>query len=373
MMVTITSVKARTVRIPLSTPVAFSTRSVAQRFYTLVRIECSDGSYGLGFCHCGNRFGDLATLAIRELFRSRLVGQDPHCTEAIWHDLYQDSLLNGRHGAVMRALSAVDIALWDRNARSAGLPLWRYIGSFQREDVPAYASGGYYVKGGPEEIADEIRSHVADGFTAVKMKIGAVSPEADRARVAAAREVLGQDGMLMLDANNAWSDVASALRAIEPLLDYHPYFIEEPFAPEDVDNHRRLADRISVPIATGEIVGGRWAHRDLVERGGVTVLQADAAVCGGITEWRRVAGMAAAQSVPMAPHSFHDLHVHLVAAVPNGLFVEYFKDDKVLPFRNILDRQLSVRSGRLVLPTDPGLGFEFDAGALEKFGANGWE
>jgi L-alanine-DL-glutamate epimerase-like enolase superfamily enzyme len=273
----------------------------------------------------------------------------------------------------MRALSAVDIALWDRNARSVNLPLWRYLGAYQSEDVPAYASGGYYHNGSPDEVIIEMESHVAAGFKAAKMKIGAATPEVDRQRVAAARSVLGDEGILLLDANNAWKDLPSALRALEPLMEYRPYFIEEPFGPEDLVNHRRLAERLPVAIATGEIVGGRWAHRDLIEHGGVTVLQADAAVCGGITEWRRVAGMAASASVPMAPHSFHDLHIHLVASVPNGIFVEFFRDDAVLPFRNVLDRQIETRDGKLVLPTDPGLGFEFNDEALKKFAVNAWE
>ncbi len=103
---------------------------------------------------------------MRELFNPRLIGQDPHRTEGLWSALYQETLLNGRHGAVMRALSAVDIALWDRNARAAGLPLWRYLGAFHAEDVPAYASGGYYVDGGVGEVVAETESHVADGFDA---------------------------------------------------------------------------------------------------------------------------------------------------------------------------------------------------------------
>ncbi len=371
-METITSVRARTVCIPLKRAVTFSTRSVARRFYTLVRIECSDGSHGIGFCHCGNRFGDLATMAVREFFKPRLIGQDPHRTEGLWSELYQETLLNGRHGAVMRALSAVDIALWDRNARAAGLPLWRYLGAFHAEEVPAYASGGYYVDGGVEEVVAETESHVADGFDAVKIKIGGASPQVDRERVAAARDVLGPDGKLMLDANNAWADLPSALRALEPLLEFNPFFIEEPFAPEDIANHRRLADRLKAPIATGEIVGGRWAHQMLMEHGGVTVLQPDAAVCGGITEWKRIAAMAAGHSVSVAPHSLHDLHAHLVAATPNALFVEYFKDDRILPLRHILDRQMEAKNGRLKLSQEPGLGFDFDAAAVDKYGANDW-
>ena len=371
-MVTITSVKAATVSIPLEAPVRFSTRTVAHRFYTLVMVACSDGSHGIGFCHCGNRFGELATLAVRELLRPCLLGEDPHRTEGLWQDMYQDAILNGRAGAVMRALSAVDIALWDRNARSAELPLWRYLGAAQRDSVAAYASGGYYYNGGPDEVTAEIEGFVRRGFSAAKIKIGGLSPSEDAIRVAAARSVLGDDGLLLLDANNAWRDVASALRWLERLAEYRPFFIEEPFGPEDVLNHRSLSQRIPIPIATGEIVGGRWAHADLLERGGVLVLQADAAVCGGVTEWRRIAGMAAAKSVPMAPHSFHDLHVHLVASVENGLFVEFFPDDRVLPFRRILDRQLEVRGGRLMLPTAPGLGFGFSEQAVNHYSISEW-
>ncbi len=254
----------------------------------------------------------------------------------------------------MRAISAVDIALWDRNARSVGLPLWRYLGSYQTETVPAYASGGYYGDGGTDEVRREVEGHVAAGFDAVKLKIGGASPSADAARVRAAREILGPDGFLLLDANNAWRDVAHAVRALRPLVEFDPYLIEEPFGPEDIESHRRLAEALPLTIASGEIAGGRHAHRDLLERGGITVLQPDVAVCGGITEWRRIAAMAAGASVPVMTHSFHDINAHLIASVPNGRYVEYFPDASILPFRNLLDTQLVVRDGALVLPTGPG-------------------
>jgi len=371
-MVQISRVEACTVRVPLASPVSFSTRKVDARHYTLVRVETSDGTVGYGVCHGGTRHGGLATRAVRELFRPLLLGRDPYCTEAIWHDLFQDSLLNGRAGAVMRALSAVDIALWDGNARRAGVPLWRYLGSFRTRTVPAYASGGYYREGGPDEVRREVEGHMAAGFRAVKLKIGGATPSQDAARVAAARQLLGPDGLILLDANNAWKDFASAMRAIRPLIELDPYLIEEPFAPEDYENHRRLAEAIPVAIASGEIAAGRFAHRDLVERARVSVLQPDVAVCGGVTEWRRIAGMAASASVPVMSHSFHDLHVHLIASVPNGAFVEFFPDDSILPFRRLLDRQLTVEDGALVLPEGPGLGFGFDPEALKAYTVEPW-
>lgn len=198
---------------------------------------------------------------MRELFAPLLVGQDPHCTEGIWQDLYQDALLNGRAGAVTRALSAVDTALWDGNARRVGSPLWRHLGSYRRESVPAYFSGGYYRRGGPDEVREEVGRAVAAGFRAVKLKIGGAAPSEDAARVAVARELIGPDGILLLDANNAWHDVASALRAIRPLLIHEPFLIEEPFGVEDHESHRRLAAALPIPLASGEVAAGRFAHR----------------------------------------------------------------------------------------------------------------
>jgi L-alanine-DL-glutamate epimerase-like enolase superfamily enzyme len=142
-MTKIASVEAVTVVVPLQTGVAFSTRSVAERNYGLVRITTDDGVTGIGFCYAGHRAGDLVTDAVIELLAPVLIGEDPCLVEWLWQRMYDESLLHGRAGAVMRALSALDIALWDRNARAVSLPLWRYLGGYAKDSVAAYASGGY--------------------------------------------------------------------------------------------------------------------------------------------------------------------------------------------------------------------------------------
>jgi L-alanine-DL-glutamate epimerase-like enolase superfamily enzyme len=371
-MITIQSVEACTISLPLERPVQIATRKIAGRFYTLVRVRCTDGSTGIGICHSGTRYGGLATIAVRELFRPLLVGQDPHRTEGLWDLMYRDSLLNGRSGAVMRALSAIDIALWDRNARSAGLPLWRYLGAVSEGTIPAYASGGYYGRSGtPEDMRSEIEAYVAAGFKAVKIKIGG-APAVDLDRVAIAREVLGPRGTLMLDANNAWDNLPAALDVLRPMLAHCPFFIEEPFGPDDYDNHARLADALSVPLAAGELVGGRWGHRELMERAKIGVLQPDAAVCGGITEFRRIAAAAAVAGIPVAPHSFQDIHAHLVASTPNALFLEYFTDETIVPIGRALTRRVKVVDGQAVLPQEPGLGFDFDEDLVSSHAVDPW-
>ena len=359
-MTSITRIECCTVRVPLDKPISFSTRRIDARFYTLVRIECADGSVGHGFCHSGSQSGGVTTLAVRELLAPFVIGQDPQCNELIWQKLYQESLLNGRAGVVMRAISAIDIAIWDRNSRAAGLPLWRYLGSARSGRVPCYASGGYYWGGNEaDNIADEVSAYKAAGYNAVKIKIGGLGPSGDAERVRVAREILGPDAILMLDANNAWRDLPTALAAIRPLLAYEPYFIEEPFGPEDFANMARLAHAIPVPLAAGELLAGRWAHAAAMREGCITLLQPDAAVCGGITEWRKVAAAASVGGVLVASHSFPDFNAHLIASAANGMFVEYFTDRRILPFPRLIDAPVPVSEGQIELTETPGLGFDF--------------
>ena len=273
----------------------------------------------------------------------------------------------------MRALSILDIALWDRNARAADMPLHRFLGGYHDESVPAYASGGYYLDGKtPEMLGEEMASYVAMGFKAVKMKVGRLDPAGEEERIAAAREAIGPDVLLMLDANNAWRDLPTALRYMARYEPYDPYWIEEPFSPDDIDNHARLALATPITVATGEIEVGRWRFKDLMERGAATILQADAAVCGGISEYRRIGATAASFGLNLCPHWFHDLHIHLVASAPNGQFVEFFPDDQVLNFRRLVDRQLEISDGRLVLPTGAGLGFGLDEAAVDQYAIDDW-
>lgn len=369
----IVSVEARTLCIPLDQVTSFSTRNVSARDYTLVKVRTADGHEGIGFCYGGSRGGVLVTHAVRELFKPLLAGQSALRVEGLWQEMYRDSLLHGRAGSTMRALSIIDIALWDRNARAAALPLSQYLGGYAKETVPAYASGGYYVDGKtPEKLGEELAGYIALGFKAVKIKVGRFAPKEEEARVKAARAAIGDDVLLMLDANNAWSDLPTALEHMKRYEPYSPYWIEEPFSPDDIENHAQLARRTSVAVATGEIESGRWRHQELLEKRAAMILQSDAAVCGGISEWRRIAAMAAGFGVTMCPHWFHDLHVHLVAATPNAGFVEYFSDDQVLNFRRLVDSQLTFENGNLVVPTSPGLGFGFDEKAVEKYAVDKW-
>ncbi len=369
----IVSVEARTISIPLDTPTSFSTRQVFSRDYVVVRVRTEDGHEGQGFCYGGSRGGSLVASAVQILLAPILIGKSTLNVEGLWQEMYQETLLHGRAGSVMRAISIIDVALWDRNSRAVGLPLSQYLGSTGKTTVPAYASGGYYLEGKtPEKLGEEMASYVALGFKAVKMKVGRGDLKSEEARIRAAREAIGDDIILTLDANNAWQDLATALEYMKRYEPSNPYWIEEPFSPDDIENHAELAKRTSVMVATGEIEAGRWRHKELLEKRAAAILQTDAAVCGGITEFRKIAATAASFGVTMCPHWFHDLHVHLVASTPNSQFVEFFSDDQVLNFRKLVDTQLELRNGELVVPTTPGLGFRFREDALNQYAAAPW-
>lgn len=359
--------------VPLHAVTGFATRTVTARDYALVRVTGDDGISGIGFCYAGHRAGGLVVMAVKDLLAPLLLGQSVYDIPRLWTAMYADALLHGRAGSVMRALSILDIAMWDRNARAAGLPLYQFLGSAVSGSVPAYASGGYYLEGkSAKDLGAEMASYVELGFKAVKMKVGAVDPVSDAQRVREARAAIGPDILLTLDANNAWNDVPTALEYMRRFEPYDPYWIEEPFGPDDIENHAKLAQTTPVTVATGEIEAGRWRHLELMQRGGAAILQTDAAVCGGITEFRRIADTASAFGIKMCPHWFHDLHVHLVASIENGQFVEFFPDSKVLNFRDLIDTQLSFADGSLMLPTGPGLGFDFKPEALAQY-SSGWE
>lgn len=369
----VTAVMANTVVVPLGAGVAFATRAVLNREYTLVRVRSSSGVEGVGFCYSGSRAGHLSTLVVRDLLRDHVIERDPQEVEAIWDAMFRDSILHGRRGSVLRAMSAIDIALWDLMGKEVGLPLYSLLGAYRRDTVPAYASGGYYSPGKtPEHLAEEVRGYVDKGFRAVKIKVGRVSADEDVARVRACRQAIGPNVQLFLDANNAWCDAPAAIKAIRMFEEYEPGWIEEPVMPDDMEASAAVAAAVHTPVATGEIEATRWGFQELIQHRAASILQPDAAVCGGITEWRKIAALAAAHSIPVAPHWLADLHVHLVAATPNATWVEFFPDTKVLNFMRLLRKSVEARDGELVLPKGPGLGIELDEEAVERYSVDGW-
>lgn len=370
---TITAVRSAVVLVPLPRPVSWSNVSVSSREYVLVWIETDTGETGLGFT-VGSRFengGKFIKTAIDDLLAPILTGRDTAEIERLWEEMSFQTLLLGRRGAVMRAISAVDIALWDLLATSVGKPLCDLFGRY-RSRVPAYASGGYYYADDADTdlatLEEEVRRHAELGFKAVKIKIGKLSAAGDRARVERVLEAVGPDVRVAVDANHAWRDAPSAINDLRHLDDLGLWWIEEPVLPDQITASARIADALTTPIATGEIEAGRWAFQHLIDSGAASILQTDVTVVGGLSEWWKVAHMAECRDVPLAPHWVPDIHVHVGAACRSVLALEYFHAGVgVLNFDELLSDPLAFEDGEVLVPDRPGHGISLDLDAVRHY------
>lgn len=356
------------VAVPLESPIAFATAGVATRCFGLLKLEDGDGAQGIAYAYLGPAPVSLVGIALAELLLPQLLGKEAADIPSRWEDMAAATQLHGRAGAVMRAISLVDIALWDLKARKNGRPLHLELGGTATPSVEAYAAGGYYGPGkGAPELAAELEGLRALGFRAIKMKTGKHSPEEEERRVRAARAAIGPDADLMLDANNAWPDLDAALLTLDRLREFNPRWIEEPFPEDDAPRLLALAQATGIRIATGENEANPLRFADMIERGVASFIQPDANVCGGITPWMRIAGMAKGRPVMVCPHAYHNLHVHLLAACGQPGLLEFMPGESVMNFGRLIDEDLRFSGGRVFLPGRPGLGFEFDERAVARY------
>lgn len=357
----------RQVRVPLPKPVSFSIKTLHHRENIIVELETEDGATGTGFCLQDNSASAARDALENDLLPS-VIGTDARQIRRIWETMFRQSVRAGRRGSLLHALSAVDIALWDLLARSTDLPLHELLGSY-RSSVPAYASGGYYHEGESlERLEEEISGYLEKGFGAVKIKVGRLSLREEQERVRLVRELIGPERRLMVDANQAYRDVESAAALCRRIEPYDISWFEEPFAVDEVESFVRLKTKTSIPLATGEVEATRWAFKELIHRGAVDIIQPDATVCGGITEWLQIVAFASAWGVPVAPHYHWDLHVQLGCVSPQVSLLEKFEGTNVKNLDLILERPVNVDdTGHLRVPDGAGHAISFNQEAVERW------
>lgn len=363
----IQKIVATAISIPLRAAVSDAVRRITHRDHLLIRIHTDDGIVGDGFTLGYD--GSLAMVSLVDtIFRPILEGASAFETEHLWNEMYRQSIQAGRRGVALRAMSAIDIALWDIRGKAARMPVMNLLG-VHSTNLRCYATGGYFREGQTlDELAREYVAYVEQGFTAVKLKVGKFSPRTDAERLRAVRKAVGDDVDILLDANGGWPDSNSAISALRRLEEYRPYWIEEPVRADNIAAMARIADALDWPVATGELESTRWAFADLLARNAADILQPDATVVGGVGEWLKVAHMAAAFDVPVAPHYNWDIHTQLVAAIPNGLFVEYFvRGTDVKVFDEVLANPMYPSNGYFTPRTAPGFGLEFKEDKIAQY------
>jgi D-arabinonate dehydratase len=359
--VKITKITMEEYRWPRPRPITNGLHTYTHVNYALVKIETDDGITGMGLAHGGGI--ERATV---EYLTPLLLGQDPLRVEQLWAAMWVPKLI-GRRGITTRAISAIDIGLWDIRAKAAQMPLWKLLGGF-RQSVPSYIAGGYYEPGkGLRELQLEMEENIKLGARAVKIKIGGIAMREDVARVKAVREAIGPDVKLLVDANCAYRSY-QAIVVAKRIEEFDIFWFEEPVAPDDYDGHRRLAQATSIPIATGENEYTRYGFRDLIRAEAASILNADAKIMGGVTEFMKVAALAQAHDLDIAPHGSQDIHIHLVAAIPNGLMLEFYRDSTDPLWARLYQETLRLNAdGTVTAPESPGIGVNVNQSVLDEY------
>jgi L-alanine-DL-glutamate epimerase-like enolase superfamily enzyme len=343
--VKITDISVEVVSEPKAHAVRDAIQLLDRNGQTRVRIDTDEGVSGVSTTYFGRVASSPAVLAqiITEQLAPAIVGEDPTLIRGIRQKLQTLTDYQGTAGLSSYGISAIDLALWDLLGKSLDVPVWKLLGA-QRTAIPTYAMVGWLELdvAGLETVSAKA---MEQGFRGVKMKVGGGPLSEDLQRIKAVRAVIGPDAPLMVDANQAFG-YDEALRRGRAYEGLGCRWFEEPLPAADTESHVRLADKLDIPIATGENRYGQAAFRDLIARGGVGVVQPDLRRAGGLTDCLEIGLMAAGFGVPYASHG-GGAHIHVLAALPNTIYVE----SGLLPS----DARVELVDGCYPLPLGPGL------------------
>jgi L-alanine-DL-glutamate epimerase-like enolase superfamily enzyme len=352
----------------------------------IVRIDTDTGLTGWGEAKAGvgsaAACGGLAAI-INADYAPLLTGQDPRDISRLWDVMYNTPRDGyaiarghvfpqlGRRGLSISAIAGVDIALWDILGKSLNVPVWRLLGGRRMERMPAYASGGWADAG---QIGAQLQGYCDKaGFRAVKMRVGVMdgSPARSAARVRAAREALGPDIRLMADAHGTWT-VAEARAFCHMAEDLDLFWLEEPVSADDKSGQAEVRRCSTIPISSGESEFTRHDFRDLAELRAADVLQPDLAIAGGITEGLRIASIASAFNLRLAPHLWSGAPafaagMHLAATQSSGFILEYSLGHNPM-LHDLIEEEFPVVDGHVEIPDRPGLGITVREDFLARHG-----
>lgn len=357
----ISSIDASLYRIPLPQVLSDSIHGDMPDFELVTaRIRTEEGLEGLGYTYTVGRGGSAILALITSDLAPLLVGEDPRRTEYLWDRMWWAIHWVGRGGVAAFSMAALDVALWDLKAKAVGEPLWRLLGG-SGDRVRAYA-GGIDLFFSLEQLQSQTEEFLNAGFRAIKVKAGRESLSDDVERVRLVRSIVGPSFTLMADANCRWR-TDQAIRAARALEPFNLTWLEEPTVPDDVEGFARIASEGGVPVATGENMHTVYEFERMIRCGRIAFPQPDLSNLGGITPWMQVAKMAQAQHLPVTSHGVHDLHVHLLAAVPNASYLEVHG----FGLERFQDEPLAFEDGCAVPPDRPGHGVGLRADLLRPY------
>jgi len=362
--VRIDSVSSRLYRLPPTVRWEDSTHHISALEYVVTDVETDSGLVGTGISYTTGVGGTAIVALVDDYCARMLAGEDPLAIGRHWETLGKQLRRSGT-GLAQLALSAVDTALWDLAGKAAAAPVHRLLGGF-RDSVPAYGSGIdlFLDEDGLLAHVDEL---LALGFDWIKIKVGREDPAEDASRVAAVRRLIGPQRRLCVDANQVW-ELPDAVRHAAALAAAGAdlAWLEEPLHPEDVEGHASLRARVPLPIAIGESVYTDSQFLAFLRSGAVDVVQPDLCRVGGYTGFIRIAQLAAAHHLPVAPHYIAELTLPALCAIPNGLVLEWVRGG-TLGELGVLAEPMRLENGVAHASSAPGHGVVLDRDALAPY------
>jgi L-rhamnonate dehydratase len=301
--------------------------------------------------------------------RSLLLGADPMSPDVLWQKMFEGSLYYGRRGVAVHALSGIEIALWDICGKALGVPAHRLLGGPWRDRIKAYAST--LMPETPAEAAETVAQQLEAGFRAVKLGYGPLGRDLERdvELVAAAREAAGPSTDLMIDVGLGWQRTRQAIDGARAMSTFRPYWIEEPFPPDDLASYALLCEAVDVPIAAGEQESHVNDFARLLDTG-VAVLQPDVTRAGGMRKCLQVAEMARSRGRQCVLHAWSTgiikaASLQVLAAMPGAEYFEYCVQATELN-KDLVSHSFPLHDGYVLIPDGPGLGVEIDEALLDQ-------
>ncbi|MBB31356.1 MAG: mandelate racemase [Gemmatimonadetes bacterium] len=343
-----------------------------ENLHTLLEIETDGGITGIGSCYTSKALVDGAIA----LLRPKLIGAPATEPERLAELLHQSTFWQGRGGSVTHAISGLDIALWDILGKVTGQPVGRLLGGYYREKIKPY--GSLLFEADESLFKQILEDAVSRGFKALKLgwgPFGRVDNKTDETLVKTARDTVGDDVEIMVDAGGSdqfWPHGYKwALETAKMLVDYNIVWFEEALPPDDIEGHIRLREHAPVPIAGGEVLTRRQSFAPWIERGALDIVQPDATKAGGISEVRKILWSAYDHNILLVTHGWNTAvglaaDLHLAAAHPTARWVEYITPSPYI--ERILTEPFELdEDGLLTIPTGPGLGIELDHNKVRQF------
>jgi L-alanine-DL-glutamate epimerase-like enolase superfamily enzyme len=354
----ISAIETTAIRVPLDRTFRGSHYQMTHRSTIVTRIQTDEGV--TGEVYAGDEDAGLLEIEriIADEIAPRLVGEDAFAVERCWElarPATFDILRDRRHGLV--ACACVDAAIWDAVGKALDLPLWRLWGGY-RSHLPMIAIGGYYEDGA--DVSSEVEALRSLGLGGMKLKVGGLDPMSDATRARTARQAGGEDFILAVDANQAWTP-QEAIRFARLVEDVGLVWFEEPCRwHNDLRAMRDVRYSAGLPICAGQSEYSANGCGELIVEGAIDICNFDASWSGGPSEWRRVAAMAHAYDVRMGHHEEPQIASHLLASIPHGTFVECFHPDRDPIWWNLVANRPPLVDGGIQLSEAPGFGWELD-------------